>query len=87
MIRSVQNTTQVCAWFYRQKAADAQGSARLAQGRHSEAEEEDALRVGLSLGMTLIDTAEIYSDGHSERMIIPKIRNVPSVFCVLTPHP
>ena len=36
-----------------------QGSWRLAQGRHPEAVEEEALRTGLSLGMTLIDTAEI----------------------------
>src|SRR3974390_1144708 len=33
-----------------------QGSAGLAQGRHPEADEEEALRTGLSLGMTLIDT-------------------------------
>ena len=46
-----------------------QGSARLAQGRHPAAEEEEALRTGLSLGMTLIDTAEIYSNGHSEELI------------------
>ena len=46
-----------------------QGSARLAQGRHPAAEEEEALRTGLSRGMTLIDTAEIYSNGHSEELI------------------
>lgn len=46
-----------------------QGSAGLAQGRHPEAAEEDALRTGLSLGMTLIDTAEIYGDGRSEKLI------------------
>jgi diketogulonate reductase-like aldo/keto reductase len=46
-----------------------QGSARLAQGRHPAAEEEEALRTGLSLGMTLIDTAEIYSNGHSEELL------------------
>ena len=33
-----------------------QGSWHLAQGRHPEAVEEEALRTGLSLGMTLIDT-------------------------------
>src|SRR3984893_10865658 len=37
-----------------------QGSAGLGKGRHPVAEEEEALRTGLSLGMTLIDTAEIY---------------------------
>ena len=46
-----------------------QGSANLAQGRHPEAAEEEALRTGLSLGMTVIDTAEIYSDGRSEKLI------------------
>ena len=46
-----------------------QGSARLGQGRHSEAVEEEALRTGLSLGMTLIDTAEIYGNGSAERLI------------------
>jgi diketogulonate reductase-like aldo/keto reductase len=46
-----------------------QGSAALAQGRHPEPEEEEALRTGLSLGMTLIDTAEIYGNGRSEELI------------------
>jgi aryl-alcohol dehydrogenase-like predicted oxidoreductase len=43
-----------------------QGSARLAHGRRPQAEEEEALRTGLSLGMTLIDTAESYG---SEELI------------------
>src|SRR4029077_20893672 len=38
-----------------------QGSARLARGRRPQAEEEEAVRAGISLGMTVIDTAEIYS--------------------------
>jgi diketogulonate reductase-like aldo/keto reductase len=46
-----------------------QGSARLGQGRHPDAVEEEALRAGLSLGMTLIDTAEIYGNGNSEKFI------------------
>ena len=46
-----------------------QGSWHLAQGRHPAAEEEEALRTGISLGMTLIDTAEAYSNGHSEELI------------------
>lgn len=37
-----------------------QGSARLGKGRYPQAAEEEALRTGLSLGMTVIDTAEIY---------------------------
>ena len=46
-----------------------QGSADLAQGRRPEAAEAEALRTGLSLGMTLIDTAEIYGGGRSEKLI------------------
>jgi diketogulonate reductase-like aldo/keto reductase len=47
----------------------AQGTWHLAQGRHPETIEEEALRTGISLGMTVIDTAEIYSGGHSEEMV------------------
>ena len=50
-------------------AALGQGSAQLAQARHPQAQEEEALRTGLSLGMTLIDTAETYGDGKSEKLI------------------
>jgi diketogulonate reductase-like aldo/keto reductase len=46
-----------------------QGSARLGQGRHRETVEEEALREGISLGMTLIDTAEIYGNGDAEKLI------------------
>ena len=46
-----------------------QGSANLGQGRRPEAAEEEALRTGLSLGMTLIDTAEMYGNGRSEELI------------------
>jgi diketogulonate reductase-like aldo/keto reductase len=46
-----------------------QGSAGLGQGRRPDTVEEEALRTGLSLGMTLIDTAEMYGDGRSEKLI------------------
>lgn len=46
-----------------------QGSATLAQGRHPTSEEEDALRLGISRGLTLLDTAELYGNGRAERMI------------------
>jgi diketogulonate reductase-like aldo/keto reductase len=46
-----------------------QGSWHLAQGRHPASEEEDALRIGISLGLTLLDTAEMYGNGRAERMI------------------
>ena len=36
-----------------------QGSARLGQGRHPESVEEEALRTGISLGMSLIDNPSI----------------------------
>jgi diketogulonate reductase-like aldo/keto reductase len=46
-----------------------QGSANIGQGRRAAADEEDALRTGLSLGMTLIDTSGSYGEGRSEEMI------------------
>src|SRR6516162_9946293 len=46
-----------------------QGSAGLGQGRHPAADEEEALRMGLSLGMTLIDTSGDYGRGRSEQLI------------------
>jgi diketogulonate reductase-like aldo/keto reductase len=46
-----------------------QGSARLGHGRHPQTAEEEALREGISLGMTLIDTAEIYGNGDAEKLV------------------
>jgi diketogulonate reductase-like aldo/keto reductase len=46
-----------------------QGSWHIGQGRHLAAEEEEALRTGLSLGMTLIDTSGNYGEGRSEELI------------------
>jgi diketogulonate reductase-like aldo/keto reductase len=46
-----------------------QGSWHLGEGRRPPPAEEEALRTGIALGMTLIDTAEIYSNGHSEELI------------------
>jgi diketogulonate reductase-like aldo/keto reductase len=46
-----------------------QGSGRLGQGRHPEAAEEEALRTGISLGMSLIDTSGDYGNGRSEKLI------------------
>ena len=46
-----------------------QGSWHLGQGRRPAAVEEEALRMGLSLGMTLIDTSGNYGDGRSEELI------------------
>jgi diketogulonate reductase-like aldo/keto reductase len=46
-----------------------QGTWHLAEGRHPREEEMLALRVGLDLGMTLIDTAEMYADGGAEELV------------------
>jgi diketogulonate reductase-like aldo/keto reductase len=46
-----------------------QGSWHLGQGRHPAALEEEALRTGISLGTTLIDTSGNYGDGRSEELI------------------
>jgi hypothetical protein len=51
-----------------------QGSARLGQGRHPETVEEEALREGISLGMTLIDTAKIYGNGDAEKLMVTLLR-------------
>lgn len=46
-----------------------QGAWHLGQGRHPPAVEEEALRTGISLGMTLIDTSGNYGNGLSEQFI------------------
>jgi diketogulonate reductase-like aldo/keto reductase len=46
-----------------------QGCWQLGQGRHPLAVEEEALRTGISLGMTLIDTSGDYGNGRSEQVI------------------
>jgi diketogulonate reductase-like aldo/keto reductase len=46
-----------------------QGTWHLGQGRHERKEEIAAVRAGIDLGMTLIDTAEMYGNGASEQLI------------------
>ncbi len=46
-----------------------QGAWHLGQGRHPPAVEEEAIRLGISLGMTLIDTSGNYGDGRSEQFL------------------
>jgi len=46
-----------------------QGSWHIGQERHPAADEEEALRTGLSLGMTLIDTSGNYGEGRSEELV------------------
>src|SRR5437762_8358183 len=46
-----------------------QGCWHLGQGRHPLAVEEEALRTGISLGLTLVDTSGNYGNGRSEQFI------------------
>ena len=46
-----------------------QGSWHLGQGRHPLSVEEEAMRTGIALGMTVIDTSRNYGDGRSEKFI------------------
>lgn len=46
-----------------------QGCWHLGQDRHPRAVEEDALRTGISLGMTLLDTSGNYGRGRSEELL------------------
>jgi len=49
------------------------GTWNMGDNRGARAEEIAALRLGLDLGLTLIDTAEMYGDGRSERLIAEAI--------------
>jgi diketogulonate reductase-like aldo/keto reductase len=46
-----------------------QGAWHLGQGRHPQAVEEEAVRTGISLGLTLIDTSGNYGNGRSEQFL------------------
>ncbi len=46
-----------------------QGTWHMGEGGRREAEEVAALRLGISLGMTLIDTAEMYGNGGAEEVV------------------
>jgi diketogulonate reductase-like aldo/keto reductase len=46
-----------------------QGAWHLGQGRHPPAAEEEAIRTGIALGMTLVDTSGNYGNGRSEQLI------------------
>jgi len=46
-----------------------QGTWGMAEGKHSRTDEIQALRLGLDLGMTLIDTAEMYAGGGAEQLV------------------
>jgi len=46
-----------------------QGTWNMGEDPSARAREVDALRLGLDLGMTLIDTAEMYGDGGAEEVV------------------
>ena len=46
-----------------------QGTWRMGEKARLRDQEVEALKLGLDLGMTLIDTAEMYGDGEAERIV------------------
>ena len=50
-----------------------QGTWGMGESKNAHADEVAALRLGIDLGMTLIDTAEIYGDGGSEKVVADAI--------------
>jgi diketogulonate reductase-like aldo/keto reductase len=52
-----------------------QGAWQIGEDRRKRASEQQALRVGLELGLDLIDTAEMYGNGRSEELIAEVIAN------------
>ncbi len=50
-----------------------QGTWRMGEGQHPRAQEVAALRLGIELGMTLIDTAEMYGEGAAEQVVAEAI--------------
>ncbi|AWI57742.1 aldo/keto reductase [Sinorhizobium fredii] len=52
-----------------------QGTWRMGENRAKAADEIRSLQVGLDLGMTLIDTAEMYGNGGAERIVGEAVRD------------
>jgi diketogulonate reductase-like aldo/keto reductase len=50
-----------------------QGTWRMGEKKNAHADEVAALRLGIDLGMTLIDTAEMYGEGGAERVVAEAI--------------
>src|SRR5687768_5113526 len=46
-----------------------QGTWRMGESAHNRKQEVAALSLGLDLGMTLIDTAEMYAEGGAEKVV------------------
>lgn len=52
-----------------QVSALGMGTWRMGENTAKRAEEIETLRLGLELGVTLIDTAEMYGEGHTEELV------------------
>ena len=52
-----------------------QGTWRMGENARAHKEEVAALRLGIELGMTLIDTAEMYGEGGAEKVVADAIEN------------
>src|SRR6267142_917859 len=66
-----------------------QGTWRMAESKSARAREVAALRLGIELGMSLIDTAEMYGDGGAEEIVAESINGQPKGPFVVTkvyPH-
>ena len=50
-----------------------QGTWRMGESKRAHADEVAALRLGIELGMTLIDTAEMYGEGGAEKIVADAI--------------
>src|SRR3954453_11829203 len=50
-----------------------QGTWHMGERGGDRRQEGAALRLGIDLGMTLIDTAEMYADGGAERIVAPAV--------------
>jgi diketogulonate reductase-like aldo/keto reductase len=53
-----------------------QGTWHMGESRRRAGDEAKAIRLGIELGMTLIDTAEMYGEGGAEEMLAPAIKGV-----------
>src|SRR5215469_2269098 len=65
-----------------------QGTWHMGEDRRRSAEEAASIRLGIDLGMTLIDTAEMYGSGGAEEVIARAIEGVrDSLFIVSKVYP
>jgi diketogulonate reductase-like aldo/keto reductase len=65
-----------------------QGTWRMGEKKSEHAEEVAALRLGIELGMTLIDTAEMYGEGGAEKVVADAIEGLRErVFVVTKVYP